>query len=71
MTEQLRLLAPDPARAQRTLAQCREQLARRQARATQPAQPRLRVANFERAALAGLAVAYLISMASTVLRILR
>lgn len=71
MTEQLPLLMPDAARAERTLAQCRKRLAGRTRPDKRVAQPRVSVANLERAALAGLAMVYLISMAGTILRILR
>ena len=71
MTEQLPPLTPDPARAGRTLEQCRKRLARRRTPTNMPAPPRVPVATLERAAWSGFAMAYLLAMAGTVLRILR
>lgn len=75
MIEQLPRLAPDAARSHRTLARCRERLARRgvspgRADAIRPTLARW-WRKTEPVVFAGAAVAYLISMAGNVLRILR
>ena len=67
MTEQLPLLTPDAARATRTLERCRRKLVS----GTRISQPNAQVARLEPAALIGLATAYVVAMAGTVIRILR
>jgi len=71
MTERLPRLTPNAARSQRTLAQCQKKLAGRRPPIQPAARQRAPVTNLERAALITLAAAFVVSMADTVLRIMR
>ena len=70
MIENLPLLTPDAARADRTLARCHESLASRRRR-VEAASVQPRSFLIERALVAGVCVVYLIAMAGDLARIYR
>lgn len=71
MIEHLPALDPDAPRGARTLARCREQLARRRLRLERQARFRSQAWLVERFVVAGVCVAYLVAMAGDIIRLYR
>jgi hypothetical protein len=69
MIENLPLLTPDASRAAATMARCHDTLAARRRRIEARTGPNPKIVATERLFVAGLCLAYLVSMAGNVLRI--